>query len=160
VGLHLGHLHLSDREPWIEVAWQTSKGQKGREVGLGADTARALGRYLRLGRPALASRQETTLWLNRFGQPITRSGLDQALYELRDHAGRERFQGVRVSAHTFRHSFALAFLKATGDVYRLSRLLGHSSVSVTEHYLRSFRARDARGESAWVSPADILLRRA
>jgi site-specific recombinase XerD len=31
-----------------------------------------------------------------------------------------------------------------GDVYKLSRLLGHESVSTTERYLRAFRSRDAR----------------
>jgi integrase/recombinase XerD len=96
--------------------------------------------------------------LNRFGKPLLRNGLDQAIYELRDRAGAEKFAGTRVSAHTARHTFALAFLKATGDVYRLSKLMGHSSVSVTEHYLRSFRARDARGEGVWVSPVEVLLR--
>ncbi len=101
------------------------------------------------------SRPGQEVWLNRVGQPLTRNGLDQALYTLRDKAGVE---GVRVSAHTSRHTFSFNFLKATGDVYRLSKLLGHSSVAVTETYLRSFRARDARGETAWVSPADMLTK--
>jgi integrase/recombinase XerD len=39
---------------------------------------------------------------------------------------------------------ACAYLGAGGDVYKLSRLLGHTSVSVTEHYLRAFSARAAR----------------
>ena len=31
-----------------------------------------------------------------------------------------------------------------GDLYRLSRLLGHSSVKVTEMYLRAVKAEEAR----------------
>jgi site-specific recombinase XerD len=154
-GLRMAHLHLQEREPWLEVAWVTSKGRKAREVGIGPDTARAVLRYLRLARPHLADAGETAVWVGRAGKALTRNGLDQVLYTLRERAGVEQFTGVRVSAHTFRHTFSTTFLKATGDVYRLSRLCGHSSVAVTEHYLRGFRARDARGE--WVSAAQVLL---
>lgn len=34
-----------------------------------------------------------------------------------------------------RHKFAIDFLRAGGDIYRLSRILGHSSVKTTEMYL-------------------------
>jgi site-specific recombinase XerD len=45
--------------------------------------------------------------------------------------------GVRVSPHTLRHSFAVNFLTSGGDIYLLSRILGHTSVKTTEVYLRS-----------------------
>jgi integrase/recombinase XerD len=51
---------------------------------------------------------------------------------------------VRCSPHTCRHTFACNYLKNGGDVYTLSRLLGHTSVSVTEVYLRAVKAQDAR----------------
>jgi integrase/recombinase XerD len=38
--------------------------------------------------------------------------------------------------HDLRHRFAIAWLKAGGDIYRLSRHLGHASVKTTEIYLR------------------------
>ena len=51
-----------------------------------------------------------------------------------------------LSPHTLRHTFATRFLQAGGDIYVLSKLLGHSSVSVTErHY-------------AHVVDADIIAR--
>jgi integrase/recombinase XerD len=58
--------------------------------------------------------------------------------------GAEHVAGVRVSAHTLRHTFAVTYLAGGGDLYKLSRLLGHTSVTTTEGYLRAFRARDAR----------------
>jgi len=37
--------------------------------------------------------------------------------------------------HDLRQKFAIDYLKAGGDIYRLSRILGHSSVKTTEIYL-------------------------
>src|SRR5262249_8010484 len=39
-----------------------------------------------------------------------------------------------LSPHTLRHTFAMRFLQADGDIYVLSKLLGHSSVSITERH--------------------------
>jgi integrase/recombinase XerD len=41
-------------------------------------------------------------------------------------------EGVRVSAHTFRHPFARRFLERWGDFSRLSRFMGHTEVKTTE----------------------------
>ena len=45
--------------------------------------------------------------------------------------------GVRFSPHTMRHTFAVTFLRNGGDVYVLSRILGHSNITTTTVYLRS-----------------------
>lgn len=37
-----------------------------------------------------------------------------------------------ISPHTLRHTFATRYLKGGGDIYILSKILGHSSVAVTE----------------------------
>jgi site-specific recombinase XerD len=42
-----------------------------------------------------------------------------------------------VNPHAFRHVFAVNYIRAGGDIYRLSRILGHSSVTTTQTYLRS-----------------------
>jgi len=39
-----------------------------------------------------------------------------------------------VSPHDLRHSFATRYLQRGGDIYLLSRILGHSSVKMTETY--------------------------
>jgi site-specific recombinase XerC len=38
--------------------------------------------------------------------------------------------------HAGRHSFAMMTLEASGDIYSVSRLLGHSDVKITSVYLR------------------------
>lgn len=46
-------------------------------------------------------------------------------------------EGVRMSPHSFRHYFAIHYLENGGDIYTLARIFGHSSIKVTEIYLRS-----------------------
>jgi hypothetical protein len=50
---------------------------------------------------------------------------------------RLRITGVRFSPHTMRHTFAVSFLRNGGDVYVLSRILGHANITTTTVYLRS-----------------------
>lgn len=124
------------------------KGRKEREVGMSPSTAKFLWKYTRLHRK-IADPNEHHVFLNRRGEALTPSGVDQALYRIRDETGLE---GVRVSAHTFRHSFARMWLEHGGEVYSLSRLLGHTNVQITEVYLRDFQARQARQHHAEYSP--------
>ncbi len=40
-----------------------------------------------------------------------------------------------ITPHVLRHTFGTRWLQAGGDIYKLSKILGHSSVAVTEaHY--------------------------
>ncbi|GAB6275587.1 MAG: hypothetical protein SAMD01599839_01270 [Rectinema sp.] len=54
------------------------------------------------------------------------------LIEWRKRAGITRAFGW----HAGRHSFAMMTLEASGDIYAVSRLLGHSDVKITSVYLR------------------------
>lgn len=117
------------------------KGNKEREVGpLPVEMVRALRRYTR------QAPHDEHLFVTRYLKPFTRSGLDQLIYRLEGWAGEEHFEGVRVSAHTFRHTYATNYLRCGGDIKTLSLLLGHTSVSTTERYLRDFGAKDARNQ--------------
>ena len=42
------------------------------------------------------------------------------------------------SFHTARHTFANLSRLAKTDIYLISKCLGHSSLSITEQYLRNF----------------------
>ncbi len=128
------------------------KGRKEREVGLSPETAQHVWKYITVHRQP-KSTEDMTLFINRFGKPLTPSGVDQLLYELEKRAA---IEGVRVSAHTFRHTFARMFLENGGEVYKLSLLLGHSSVVVTERYLKDFLSRSARQDQSKHSPVVSL----
>ena len=48
-----------------------------------------------------------------------------------------RSHGIeKTSVHLFRHTFAKNFYMQTKDIYTLCQILGHSSISVTEGYLK------------------------
>jgi integrase/recombinase XerD len=48
------------------------------------------------------------------------------------------------------------YLEQGGDIYKLSRLMGHSSVEVTEEYLKNFNIKAARREYDRFSPVSNL----
>lgn len=102
------------------------KGDKCRTVYFGNDTAGALRRYLR-GRKKMSG----PLFLSREGERLTDSALRGVLLR------RSRCAGLKEvpSAHDFRRAFALNMLRNGVDVVRVSRLLGHESLSVTVRYL-------------------------
>ena len=126
------------------------KGGKWREVPLGAQSRTALYRYVTRYRQA--PDQEQHVFVNKWGRPMTPNGLDQMLRRLAEWG---RVTGVRVSAHTFRHTFAVSYLSKSGDIYKLSRLMGHSEVKITEGYLKTVSAHAAR--QGGISIVDTML---
>ena len=43
------------------------------------------------------------------------------------------------SAHDFRHYFAISEYQKDKDIYKLSKLLDHANISITEHYLKCLK---------------------
>jgi site-specific recombinase XerD len=135
-GLPLDRVHFSIDDPYLLIY---GKGRKQREVGLGKRSRGLLHKWVH--RHRVAPKEVQAVFVGRTQQQLRPEGLDRMLYRLRDRAG---LQGVRVGAHVWRHTYAYNYVAAGGDVFRLSRLLGHSSVAVTQLYLSAFTARDAR----------------
>lgn len=61
-------------------------------------------------------------------------------------------EGVRFSPHTLRHSFAVQYLKNGGNLEYLRRILGHTSLSTTQKYLRSLGVEDLGAVHSSLSP--------
>lgn len=126
------------------------KGSKEREVGIAPTASKAVWRYIHQFRGA-RTEHERHIFLSRTGRPLTRNEVDVIVKRVGEAAG---IEGVRISAHTLRHTFARLFLKQSGDIYRLSRLLGHADVKTTENYLKDFTNRDARHNFEHFSPVE------
>jgi integrase/recombinase XerD len=73
---------------------------------------------------------------------------------LGEHLG---IEGVRVSPHKLRHYFAIHFLRRGGDLYTLSRILGHTNIQTTQIYLRSMGIEQIRESHARLSPLNSRL---
>jgi site-specific recombinase XerD len=59
---------------------------------------------------------------------------------------------VRCSPHTLRHTFAVSYLRAGGNLFYLSKILGHTSVRTTERYLQSLGISDIQAVHDRLSP--------
>jgi len=132
-------VYFADGDAWILV---DGKGRRQRECGLGVRSRNLLHRYLY--RYRRAPRDVPYVFIAKGGTPITPLGLNRLLHRLCERAGPEHFKGVRVSPHTCRHFFAFTYLQNGGDVFKLSRAMGHSSIAVTQGYLSAFTSREAR----------------
>lgn len=131
VTLPLPRLHFDGVGAWFVV---DGKGRKQRSLTLGRTAARALHAYVVRERPEMKDADLPWVFLSQQGQ-FTKVGVWHLLDRLVDVAGREHFTGVRVSPHTFRHTYACTYMRQGGDIYTLSRTLGHTNVAITERYL-------------------------
>jgi len=152
-GLRVDDVHMAGSSgAYVKV---TGKGRKEREIGLHPEVGKLLWKYVHKYRKP-ADLDEAILFIGRLGEPLRVGGVEAVLEDVKKKSGLE---GVRVSAHTFRHTFAKFYLQRGGEVFKLSRVLGHASVTVTEVYLKDFQARNARAESARFSPVESLKKR-
>lgn len=136
--LRIGDVHLDIEDTYVKVM---GKGNKEREVGLGRQARLDLHRYLTRHRKRALPTEP--VFLSRLRTPLTRNGLDQMLYRLKEWAGIKKEGG----AHMFRHTYATMYLDQGGDIYDLRDLMGHEHVSTTEVYTRGTRKK--RGKSVW-----------
>ncbi|WP_438351371.1 tyrosine-type recombinase/integrase [Paenibacillus sp. FA6] len=93
------------------------------------------------------------LWLTQFGE---RYFGDTFAKMLKLYAKRVGVTGCRVSPHTFRHYFAVKFLRGDGDPMALARILGHTSLNMTQVYVK-YTGTDLREQHDKASPIMSLL---
>ena len=143
-GLRFADVDLSAKRATVE-----GKGGKSRPVYFGRITARALWQYLKMD-----GREPTEpLFQSERGEALTRSGLQQLVERL---ARTANLTGVRASPHTFRHTFAIGFLRNGGNQFSLMSLLGHTNLQMTARYVKLAQA-DVENQHRQFSPADAIL---
>ena len=123
--IDLEHVNMDRRE--IRVI---GKGSKERLVVFGQHAADALQCYMEEARPQLASGPEQALFLNRYGNRLSRRSLEKLVKSYAIRAGARE----DVHPHTLRHTFATHMLEGGADLRVIQELLGHSSPTTTQIY--------------------------
>lgn len=118
-------LKLDDVEE-ESIRVRQGKGRKPRTVYMSARLQQHLHRFIERQRPNVASE---FVFLGREGQPWTEWGVRSLCARL------SRLTGLRVHAHAFRHTFATDYLRRGGDVHRLQRILGHTTINMSLRYV-------------------------
>lgn len=102
------------------------KGAKERLVPMSVEMRKLLWRWLR-NRPT-----DGFVFGSRGGSKLGQRNL---LRDFKQWGSRLCITGVRFSFHTLRHTFAVNYIRNGGDVFRLQRVLGHSSLEMTRRYV-------------------------
>ena len=106
------------------------KGDKERMVPMHTRCVRALRAYLTQIRPTWEKRKSTRVFLNSRGNVLTRQYVHTLIKQRLQELGLDE----RLSAHSFRHSFATHLLDGGADLRVVQELLGHSDITTTQIY--------------------------
>lgn len=132
VGIRLDEVDFNGR--YLEVRIR-GKGRRERTLILWKSVANAIRAWLAVRGNAAAPE----LFLNAWGQPMTRSGFEHVLDGHVAAATKHcpSLSRKRVSPHVLRHSCAINTLRATRDIRQVALWLGHASTQSTEVYLEA-----------------------
>lgn len=111
------------------------KGRKERAVPLWKATAK----LLQLWVSEIPADPGSPLFPNRFGRPMSRSGVEDRLARAVAAASERQpsLAGKRISPHTLRHTTAMHLLQAGVDVTVIALWLGHESPETTHQYVEA-----------------------
>lgn len=125
--LNLYDLNLERRE----ILLRETKTGKSRIVPLTEESVCWLEKYLKEARPNLAKKKKSptdAVWLSSFGQRVGNMAIQ---IRIRQYGAK---LSLKVTANTFRHTFASHLLEQGANINDIRRLLGHNYLSSTEIY--------------------------
>jgi integrase/recombinase XerC len=149
-GLRLGELlnieliDINMEQQIIKVDGKTGE----RVVRYGKTTAKALVAYLKLR--SKVNGPNESLWLTEKGITLKDSSVETLFIKL------SKRTGIAVHPHLLRHTFATMWLKNGGDSLMLQRLLGHTTLMMTNRYCQAVGSYDAVEAHKKYSPVDRL----
>ena len=107
------------------------KGSKQRKVPFGEFAKEYLVNYLEHGRKKNPGSRSDIVFLNRYGDPVSRQYF---FLQVKKYA---EMVGIKedISPHTLRHCFATHLLEGNADIRTVQTMLGHSNIATTQIYL-------------------------
>ena len=106
------------------------KGNKERIVPIGEFALEYLNKYINEGRRKNPKRNSDFLFLNRYGEPVSRIYFFLQVKKYAKQAGIQ----VEISPHTLRHCFATHMLENGAELRAVQEMLGHSNIATTQIY--------------------------
>lgn len=132
------------------VALIRGKGRKDRVVPFGAQTARAMDRYLRMRRAHLLAETSPRVWLGDRGKPFGYQGLWQTLKWRAELAGLKDFH-----PHVTRHTAAQRWLSAEGSEGGLMAVAGWARRDMLDRYTKATASERAAAEARKLNLGDF-----
>jgi integrase/recombinase XerD len=128
------------------------KGGKERLVPLGEIAGRYLQDYLVSAREELiADATVEEVFVSKSGKALLKTDMSQMIRKYRDFAGIEG----QLTPHSLRHACASHLLKSGCDIRYIQQLLGHASLSTTQHYTK-VEISDLKTMHARCHPRELL----
>lgn len=116
------------------------KGEKWRYIPLPSELTQLLQLCLSERIPPKGKKDELAFFISQFGRRISKR-MVQTIAEKTFNSLIEEFpqlQGMKLSAHKLRHSFATDLLRNGADLRAVQELLGHEDISTTQIYTHVF----------------------
>lgn len=136
-GIRVGEITQTNLEDInLRMGFVTCTGEHGkaRIIPMGRPARAALEEYIYEGRAKLIrndNNEEKALFLNYYGNRMTRQGLWKLLKDYAKLAGIEN----KLTPQTLRNSFAVHMIQNGADLKSLQELLGHEDLAATQIYL-------------------------
>lgn len=124
------------------------KGRKERVVPFQETLAKHLRQYVKI-RGLL---DHDTLFVNIDNRPMARRSIQE---RISSYGKMAQITNVRVSPHTFRHTFARMYIMNGGDVFSLQKILGHTTLDMVRKYVNLWGT-DIAKKHAQYSPLERL----
>jgi len=106
------------------------KGNKERRVPVGEFALEYLVRYIEEARIKNVGKKSKYLFLNRYGDPLSRQYFFRLVKKYAAYAGIKE----SISPHTLRHSFATHMLDNGAELRAVQEMLGHQNIATTQIY--------------------------
>lgn len=157
-GMRIGEtLGLEDEDVLLEkkaifIPAEINKGRKDRYVFFSTTMQSILKRWMNYKERYFESEY---LFVTTRGSVFTVLNFEKNLKKYCVRCGLEK----NITCHQIRNNFAKRFLLSGGDIYTLSRILGHSSVTVTEQAYLDLTMEDIRKNYFKFSPLENMKKR-
>ena len=135
LGLHVYDIDFENK--MLHVRGRSSKSRRSRNIPMNPILVLSLQKYFEVLRKRKI--QSGNLFVSsKSGNALTKHGLKSWVNKYK------KLSGVHFSFHRLRHTFACSLAKQNADIVSIKCALGHSSVRMTDRYLRSIGSENAR----------------